>query len=339
MPLLYTSIVEEHRWVRSSVGVFDVSHMGEIEIKGKEALEFVSYITTNDPASLGTLEVQYSTILKEDGGIVDDLLVYRLEDRFLLVVNAANTQKDYEWILKQSEKFDVEIKNISDEVAELAVQGPLAEKVLNKLVDVSLSELRYYWALRGKVKGKDALISRTGYTGEDGFEIYLDPSDAEKTLQTLLEFDEVKLSGLGARDTLRMEMGYCLYGNDIDETTNPLEARLGWIVKFEKENFIGKEALLKIKESGIKRKRVGFEALKKGVFPRPNQEILYDGKIVGKVTSGGYSPSLDIGIGMGYIEVEHSAPDTILTLKIRRKEEKVKIVRYPFYKKGSVKSH
>jgi len=339
MPLMYRSIVEEHRWVRSRVGVFDVSHMGEIEIKGKDALRFVSYVTSNDPASLKLFEVQYSTLLNERGGIVDDLLVYRLEDCFLLVVNASNTQKDYEWLINHATKFDVEIKNISNEMAELAVQGPLSENVLKKVVDISLEDLKYYRASKGKVRGRDALISRTGYTGEDGFEIYLNPQDAKEILYALLEFDDVKPVGLGARDTLRMEMGYCLYGNDIDETTNPFEARLGWIVKMDKEDFIGKESLLRIRDEGVKRRRVGFEAEKKGVFPRPHQEIKKDGKIVGTVTSGGYSPSLDIGIGMGYVDINHSEPDTTLTLRVREKEESVKIIKLPFYRKGTVKSH
>jgi aminomethyltransferase len=339
MPLFYSSIIEEHRWVRKSAGVFDVSHMGEIEIKGRDSLKFVSYVTSNNPASLKPFEVQYSTILNENGGIVDDLLVYRLDEGFLLVVNASNTKKDYEWLLGFATKFDVEIRNISDEVAELAFQGPLSEEVLQKLVNFPLKDLGYYRAARGKVKGRDALISRTGYTGEDGFEIYLDPSDSKEILYALLDFEEVKPAGLGARDTLRMEMGYCLYGNDIDETTNPFEARLGWIVKMEKGNFVGREALLKIKERGIKRKRVGFETDKKGVFPRPHQKISRGEEVVGEVTSGGYSPSLNRGIGMGYVEVKSSKPDTLLTLHIRDRKEEVRIVKLPFYKMGSVKSH
>jgi len=337
MPVLYRSIIDEHLWVREKAGLFDVSHMGEIEVKGPRALEFVSYITSNDPARLELFQVQYSTFLKDDGGIIDDLLVYRLEDGFLLVVNASNTEKDYNWVMEHKFSEGVTIRNLSDEVGELALQGPLAEEVLQPLTDIDLSKMGYYRAARGKVMGKDALVSRTGYTGEDGFEIYLTPEDTEEVFWKLLESDQVKPAGLGARDTLRLEMGYCLYGNDIDESTNPLEAGLRWIVAFDKGDFIGKEALLRIKESGIRRKRVGFITEAPGAIPRQHQKIYREEEAVGEVTSGTFSPSLKRGIGMGYVPREMAKRGTKLAVEIRGKKEVAEIVSMPFYKEGTVK--
>ena len=337
MPVQYSSIVEEHQWVRSKVGVFDVSHMGEIEVKGPRALEFVSYITSNDPAALAEYQVQYSTFLTHKGTIVDDILVYRLPDRFLLVVNAANTEKDVNWVMEHKFSDGVEVKDLSDSTAELAVQGPLVEKVLQQFTDLDLSKIRYYWAAETTFMGKKALISRTGYTGEDGFEIYLDPNDVEEVFMRLLELEDVKPAGLGARDTLRLEMGYCLYGNDIDETTNPLEAGLKWIVKFNKPDFIGKSALLEIKEKGITRKRIGFETERRGAIPRHGQKIFKDGREVGIVTSGTFSPSLKKGIGMGYVPVELAKVGNTIEIEIRGRMEKATVVKLPFYKQGTVK--
>ncbi len=338
MPVQYTSILEEHRWVRSKAGLFDVSHMGEIEVTGPRALEFVSYITANDPARLDVFQVQYSAFLTEKGTFVDDILVYRLPDRFLLVVNASNTDKDFEWVKSHQFKDGVEVKNLSSDYGELALQGPVAEKVLQRITDIDLSKMGYYWAGFGKVLGKDALISRTGYTGEDGFEIYLPPSEVEEVFWKLLDMEEVKPAGLGARDTLRLEMGYCLYGNDIDETTNALEAGLKWIVGFHKPDFIGKKALLEIKEKGITRKRVGFETERRGAVPRHGQKILdADGNEIGHVTSGTFSPSLRKGIGMGYVKKEFARRGTEINIEIRNRAEKAVIVRMPFYKEGTVK--
>ncbi|MEO0162317.1 MAG: glycine cleavage system aminomethyltransferase GcvT [candidate division WOR-3 bacterium] len=337
MPIQFEGIIPEHETVRSGVGVFDVSHMGEIEITGPERIEFANYITTNDVSKLALNQVQYSAMLYPDGGIVDDLLVYNLKDRILLVVNAANTEKDYHWIL-QNKKFNVEIKNLSDEIGQLAIQGPKSEQLMQKIVDFDLSQLKYYWATETKIKEIDVLLSRTGYTGEDGFEVYMAAKDGLKIWDTIFEVGKdlnVKPIGLGARDTLRFEMRYCLYGNDIDKTTNPLEAGLGWIVKFEKGDFIGREALLKIKESGLKRKLVGFEVIDKGI-PRPHQKIINGSKEIGYVTSGTFSPSLKKGIGMGYVEVQYSEPGTKFRV-IGKEPISVEVIKGPFYKKGTHK--
>jgi len=337
MPLQYFSIIEEHRWVREHVGVFDVSHMGEIIVKGKDALNFVSYITSNDPSKLEVFEVQYSALPTEKGTIVDDLLVYRLEDHFLLVVNAANIEKDYQWILSHK-RGDVEIINASYEIAEIAVQGPEAEQVLQRIVDYDLSKIKYYWASRVKILGKEVLISRTGYTGEDGFEIYADNEHIKVIFEKLLEFQEVKPAGLGARDSLRLEMGYCLYGNDIDETTNLIEAGLKWITKLDKPEFIGKSALLEIDAQGPTRRRIGFEVKEKGAIPRHGYKIFNEnGEEIGFVTSGNLSPSLNIPIGMGYVKKDYSKAGTMINVEIRGKMVPAEVVKLPFYKSGSVK--
>ncbi|MCX7994785.1 MAG: glycine cleavage system aminomethyltransferase GcvT [candidate division WOR-3 bacterium] len=337
MPAHFEGVIPEHEAVRNSVGVFDVSHMGEIEITGPERIQFVNYITTNDVSKLALNQVQYSTMLYPDGGIVDDLLVYNLLDRILLVVNAANTDKDYEWIV-QNKKFNVEIMNLSDEIGQLAIQGPKSEQLMQKIVNFDLSQLKYYWAIETEINGFDVLLSRTGYTGEDGFEVYMDAEDGLKIWDIIFDAGKdlnVKPIGLGARDTLRSEMRYCLYGNDIDKTTNPLEAGLGWIVKFDKGDFIGKDALLKIKESGIKRKLVGFEVIDKGI-PRPHQKIIDENQEIGYVTSGTFSPSLKKGIGMGYVEIKYAEPGT--KFKVMAKEPiPVEVIKGPFYKKGTHK--
>ncbi len=339
MPIQYPDgIVKEHIWVREKAGMFDVSHMGEIEIKGKDALNFVNYITSNDASRLEVMQVQYSAFPTEEGTIVDDLLVYRLdENHFLLVVNAANIEKDYQWILSHK-KGDVEIKNRSDDYAEIAFQGPLSEKVLQRITKENLSELPYYYAMYATVLGKKVLLSRTGYTGEDGFELYFEDFEhGKKVFLKLLEFDEVKPIGLGARDTLRLEMGYCLYGNDIDETTNMIEAGLSWILKLDKEDFIGKKALLKIKEEGPARRRVAFITERRAAIPRHGQKIFKDGEEVGHVTSGTMSPSLQQGIGMGYVRRHHTRRGTEIEIDIRGRKEKATIVKLPFYKNGTVK--
>ncbi|MCK4584302.1 glycine cleavage system aminomethyltransferase GcvT, partial [candidate division WOR-3 bacterium] len=267
MPIQYKDgIFSEVKRVRQTVGLFDVSHMGEVVIKGKNALAFINYITINDASQLDEYQVQYSAMCYEDGAIVDDLLVYRLPDRYLLVVNASNTDKDFEWILK-NKAGEVEISNISDSITQLAVQGPVAEKVVQKLTDYELSNMEFYWSTETKVSGVDSILSRTGYTGEDGFEMYAKYKGGLKLWNDILnageEFD-IEPVGLGARDLLRLEMKYCLYGNDINKSTTPLEAGLSWITKLDKENFIGKEALLKQKEEGIKRRLVCFEMVEKG---------------------------------------------------------------------------
>jgi len=347
MPVYIDGIINEHRAVRNSVGVFDVSHMGEIEIYGKDRMEFVNYLTTNDASILDPGQVQYTTMLYPDAGIVDDLLVYNLEKRILLVVNAANAKKDFQWIM-DNKKYDVDIKNISDDIGQLAVQGPKAELVMQKLFDFDLSTLKYYWATevnmnpaslnKGGMSDIPVILSRTGYTGEDGFEIYMDKQYAAQCWQMIFdagkEYD-IKPIGLGARDTLRFEMRYCLYGNDIDKTTNPLEAGLGWVVKFDKDDFIGRESLLKVKDAGIKRRLVGFEVIGKGI-PRAHQSIDIEDKKIGYVTSGTYSPSMNKGIGMGYVDKPYNKPGTKIRILTKVPIE-AEIIKGPFYKQGSHK--
>lgn len=333
MPIQFRGIMEEHRRVRSSVGLFDITHMGEFEVWGKDAESFIQKMTTNDVSRLETYQVQYSCICYDHGGIVDDLLVYRLPDHFLLVVNGACLEKDFQW-LSDHLSGDVELKNVSEQTALLALQGPKAEDVLRKLTDKSLSDLKFYWATWGEVNGIEMLFSRTGYTGEDGFELYFSPDHAESMWNALMdagkEFD-IEPIGLGARDSLRLEMKYMLYGNDIDQTTIPLEAGLGWIVKPNKGDFVGKEPILRLKENGLKRKLVAFE-LKDKAFPRPHYEIQKDGRHIGQVTSGTFSPSLNKGIGLGYVPIEHSKIDTELNVLIRGKPHKAVVVKQPFYK-------
>ena len=315
MPIQFRGIMEEHRKVRSSVGLFDITHMGEFEVWGKDAESFVQ------------------KMCYDHGGIVDDLLVYRLPDHFLLVVNGACLEKDFQW-LSDHLSGEVQLKDVSEQTALLALQGPKAEPILKKLTDYDLSDLRFYWATWGKVNGIEMLFSRTGYTGEDGFELYFSPDHAESMWNALMEagkeFD-IEPIGLGARDSLRLEMKYMLYGNDIDQTTNPLEAGLGWIVKPNKGDFVGKEPIVRLKEEGLKRRLIAFE-LKDQAFPRPHYEIEKDSKKIGQVTSGTFSPSLNKGIGLGYVPIEHSKVDTELDIVIRGKPHKALVIKPPFYK-------
>jgi len=337
MPVQFEGIISEHQTVRSTVGVFDVSHMGEVEIRGKDRIAFTNYITTNDVTKLALNQIQYTTMLYPDAGIVDDFLVHNLKDRILLVVNATNTDKDYKWIL-ENKKFDVEISNVSNEIGQLAIQGPQSEPVMQKLFDIDLSQLTFYWAQDTQLKDISVILSRTGYTGEDGFELYVKRNHATRVWDIVFEAGKefgIKPIGLGARDTLRFEMRYCLYGNDIDKTTNPLEAGLGWIVKFDKGDFIGKENLLRIKGAGLKRKLVGFEVVEKGI-PRPHLEIYNEDKKIGFVTSGTFSPSLKKGIGLGYIALPYDKIGTKLQVMGKSPIE-VEIIKGPFYKHGSRK--
>jgi aminomethyltransferase len=339
MPIQYSSIIAEHKIVRNSVGVFDVSHMGEIFVKGPGALDFVQYITVNDASTLTDGRVQYSAMCYEDGGIVDDLLVYRISgNEFLLVVNASNLEKDFNW-MKENNKFDVELKNLSDDYSLLAVQGPGSLKVMNAVSSADLSGLEYYHFLFTKIDNIDVIISRTGYTGELGYEIYFagDESVAEAIRNKIFAQKEtsgydIQPVGLGARDSLRLEMGFCLYGNDIDNTTNPLEAGLGWITKLNKENFIGKSSLLKVKSDGLKRKLCGLVSDEK-VFPRHGYELTAGGKKQGVVTSGTVSPVLEKPIAMGYVDKEFASEGFIVNIIIRGKEVPFKVVKFPFIKK------
>ncbi len=343
MPVSYTSITEEHKAVRENVGVFDVSHMGEFIVRGKEALKLVQLVTTNDASKLKIGDAQYSCMPNGKGGIVDDLLVYRLpedycsegEQAFMLVVNASNIEKDWKWI-GQHNTFDTELIDISEKTGLLAVQGPKATEVLQSLTDVDLGGLKFYTFAKGKFAGFDnVLISATGYTGAGGFELYADADKIGAIWDAVFEagksFD-IKPAGLGARDTLRLEMGYCLYGNDIDDTTSALEAGLGWITKLNKGNFIDAELLAKQKEAGVSRRLVGFVVDDRRV-PRHDYTIEdMQGNEIGKVTSGTQSPSLGYPIGMGYVQKEFAAPDTRIQIVAGAKKLAAKLVKLPFYK-------
>lgn len=336
MPISYTGINDEHLAVRKSVGVFDVSHMGEFILKGENALDLIQRVTTNDASKLTPGRAQYSCLTNEKGGIVDDLLVYCIEVNkvYMIVVNASNIEKDWSWIAEHNTS-DVEMHNISDQTCLLAVQGPNATKVLQPLTDMDIMNLKYYTFVKGTFAGvKNVLISATGYTGAGGVEIYFEDKEeaADKIWKAIFEAGKeagIKPIGLGARDTLRLEMGYCLYGNDIDDTTSPLEAGLGWITKFSKD-FIAKEILEGQKQTGIRKKMVGFEMIEKGI-PRHGYAICaQDGKEIGVVTSGTQSPSLQKAIGMGYVSNGFSSLDSIVYIKVRDKLLQAKVVKFPF---------
>jgi aminomethyltransferase len=333
-----TGIVEEHKQVRTNVGVFDVSHMGEIEIRGQDAAKFVDRLVTNDVGKLAVNQVMYTAMCYPEGGIVDDLLVYCFPEHYLLVVNASNTDKDHAWIV-QNKSGAVVIDNQSDRIAELAIQGPKAEELVQSLVDIPLAGMAYYWFREGRFAGIPAIISRTGYTGEDGFEAYFDGQFARKTWDALFGKGKgfgLKPVGLGARDSLRLEMGYCLYGNDIDQTTTPLEAGLGWVTKLDKPEFIGKEVLVKQKALGLARKLVGFE-LEGKVFPRQHYKVLAGGSEAGEVTSGLWSPSVEKAVGLAYVKAGLSKNDTPLEVDVRGKRIPGRVAAKPFYKQGSVR--
>jgi aminomethyltransferase len=337
MPIQYTSIRAEHMRVRQSVGVFDVSHMGEFYVTGPDREAFVNSVTVNDVKALGLGQVHYSCMCLPHGGIVDDLLVYRFPDKYMIVVNASNHDKDWNW-LKQNLKGDVQLTDHTDDYTLLAVQGPKAAALVQKLTDTDLSAIKYYWFAEGKIAGAPAIISRTGYTGEDGFEIYHANKDAVAIWTALFEkgkeFD-IEPIGLGARDSLRLEMKMALYGNDIDETTNPLEAGLGWITKLNKGDFIGREALLQVKSAGLKRKLVGLEVAGNG-FPRHGYNILSadgSGQVIGVVTSGTVSPVLNKGIAMGYVPTELSAIGSEVNIDCRGKVLPARVVKTPFYER------
>jgi len=338
MPLMYTSILEEHQAVRTRAGVFDVSHMGRFLVEGPDALVFLQYVTSNDPARLQPGGAQYSLFLNDQGGIVDDLVLYRLaENRFLLVVNAANTMKDWDHLHRHAPGFSVKLTDFTEAWAQIALQGPRSETVMKDLWGLNLSDLAFYRFVEVPLEGGNVLISRTGYTGEDGFEIYGPPEVIQKVFTRLLEHPDVSPAGLGARDTLRLEMGYPLWGHDIDESTTPLEAGLAWTVVLAKERFVGREALLRQKEQGITRRRIGFQSPSRREIPREGETLEKKGTAVGKVTSGTLSPSLGVGIGMGYVSVEHARVGDRLTV-VGRKPIEVTVVDLPFYKQGSLKS-
>ncbi|MGE5588878.1 MAG: glycine cleavage system aminomethyltransferase GcvT [Clostridia bacterium] len=331
MPVHYRGILEEHRNVREKVGLFDLSHMGEIEVSGPDALALVQKVTTNDASRLEVGQVQYSVMCYPDGGAVDDILVCRMEDRYYLVVNASNASKDLDW-LKSHAAGNVAVTDLSAETALLAIQGPDSAAVLAELTRVPLDELYYYHFTQGEVAGVNCIISRTGYTGEDGFELFFSPCYAQHMWDALMEagrkFD-IEPVGLGARDTLRLEMGYALYGHELDPGTNPLEAGLGWVVAMDKAGFIGRDALAAAKARGLSRRLTGFKLLERGV-PRAHCEVAKDGKVVGETTSGSLSPSLGVGIGMCFVPPEMAKPGTRFDVVIRGKGVPAEAVRPPF---------
>jgi aminomethyltransferase len=336
MPVLYTGIIEEHRAVRSSVGVFDVSHMGEFEIRGPGAADFLQRMTINDVSILSDGKAQYSALCNENGGIIDDLLVYHCKDRHLIVVNASNIEKDLSW-LRSHCPDDVEIRDISDSVSLLAVQGPASERTLQPLTDIDLSKIPFYQFARGVIAGHPAIISRTGYTGEAGFELYFENAhdtadDIWKTIFASGEQYSILPVGLGARDTLRLEMGYCLYGQDIDEGTSPLQAGLGWITKLTKGEFVGASALADEKAAGLKRRLVGL-SVEGSSIPRQGYSIQKNGEDVGKVTSGSFSPSLDAPIALGYVPKELAVTGSAVDVVIRGRATPATVVSTPFYTK------
>ncbi len=335
MPVSYEGVNIEHETVRKNVGVFDVSHMGEFLISGEHALELIQKISSNDASKLIDGKAQYSCMPNEDGGIVDDLIIYRInEEKYILVVNASNIEKDWNWIA-QHNTMDATMKDLSDEFSLLAIQGPKAAEAMQSLTDVNLKELKFYTFEVAEFAGvKNVIISATGYTGSGGFEIYFKNEDAENIWNKVFEAGAdfgIKPIGLAARDTLRLEMGYCLYGNDIDDTTSPIEAGLGWITKFTKD-FVNAEALAKQKEEGPKRKLIAFELDERGI-PRQGYDIVdAEGNVIGKVTSGTMSPSLDKGIGMGYIPTEMAKANDKIYIQIRKKAVPATLVKLPFYK-------
>jgi aminomethyltransferase len=337
MPIEFSGINDEHITVREKLGVFDVSHMGEFWVKGPKAFDFVQKVTSNDVSALFDGKVQYSCFPNGKGGIVDDLLVYKINDEtYLLVVNAANIEKDWNWCVSQNTEGAI-LYNASDEVSQLAIQGPLALKAMQKLTSTKVDDMEYYTFKKLDFAGvKDVIFSTTGYTGAGGCEVYFANEDGEKIFNAVMEAGAefgIKPIGLAARDTLRLEMGFCLYGNDIDDTTSPIEAGLGWITKFtNSKNFINKDIFLKQKTEGVSRRLIGFELMERGI-PRHDYEIAdANGNIIGKVTSGTMSPMLKIGIGMGYVKPEFSKIGSEIFIPVRGKALKAKVVKFPFYK-------
>ncbi len=337
MPVQYPKgIIHEHKLVRESVGVFDVTHMGEFMITGKDALAFIQKVTVNDASKLAPGSVQYSAMCYNDGGIVDDLLVYCLEDnKYMFVVNASNIDKDFGWCKKNAVGKDLELKNVSDDTHLLAIQGPKTIETLQKLTDTDLSEIKFYNFEFGTLAGVEMILSRTGYTGELGFELYFHGGfeDARKVWDAIMEAGKefgIEAVGLGCRDTLRLEKGYCLYGNDIDETTNTIEAGLGWITKVDKENFNAKDVIKQVKSEKPHRRLVGFISDAEKFIPRKDYKIFADGEEIGIVTSGNLSPTLNKPIGMGYVAIKYKDPGTKIEIEARKKMFPAEITKLPF---------
>jgi len=336
MPIQYPAgIIAEHMSVRTHIGVFDVSHMGEVEIRGPQALDFVQKISINDASKLVPNKAQYSAMCYPDGGIIDDMLVYHRGDHYMLVINGACAEKDIAWMHEQAQGMDITVTDMSDDINLLAVQGPKTIDALQTLIDVNLSEIPYYGFADGTLAGLDMIISRTGYTGELGFELYFrgDESVCENVWKALFEAGSaygMQPIGLGARDTLRLEKGYCLYGNDISKDTNPLEAGLGWITKLAKGTFNGSEAIAKVKEQGPIRKLIAFKVLAEKFIARQQYPIHHGGNPVGEVTSGNISPILNVGVGLGYVPTSLAEPGTIIQISARGKEFDAEVVKLPF---------
>lgn len=336
MPIQYPKgIIHEHKKVRESVGMFDVSHMGEFEVSGKDALNYIQKITLNDASKLQPGKAQYTAMCYNDAGMVDDLLLYMIdENKYMMVVNASNIDKDFAWCEENRGDFDVELKNISDEISLIAVQGPNSIKTLQKITEENLEEIPFYNFKEGKIAGVNAILSRTGYTGEIGFEIYFRGTvdEAEKVWKEIenagKEFD-IEPVGLGSRDTLRLEKGYCLYGNDIDQTTNPIEASLGWITKVDKGDFKGRDIIVKVKEEKPSRKLVGFISDAEKFIPRKGYKIYCNGVECGVVTSGNISPSISKPIGLGYVSFEHRKPGTKIEIEARGKKFLAEVKKLP----------
>jgi len=334
MPIQFAGVLSEHICVRERVGLFDVSHMGEIEVKGKDAKKFLQFLLSNNVEKMFDGSILYSLMCYETGGVVDDLLAYRFsENHYFLCVNASNSDKDYDWIARHASSFNVNIKNTSSETSQLALQGPDAKNVLQSLCDISLDDLSYYNFRKGMVNNVESLISRTGYTGEDGFELYLSPEKVSEVFRSLMEQGRsygIQPIGLGARDTLRIEMGYPLYGNEIDNNPTPLDAGLGWVIKFDKGEFLGRGSLLKQKEQGSpRRKLVGLKLLTRGV-PRAHYQVFKNGESVGEVTSGTFSPTLNTGVGLCYVSSEYSDVGNHLDVKIRDQLVATEVIQLPF---------
>ncbi|HVS00944.1 MAG TPA: glycine cleavage system aminomethyltransferase GcvT [Thermoanaerobaculia bacterium] len=338
MPVQYAGVIDEHRAVRTAAGLFDVSHMGEVRVRGEGAEAFLQWLTPNDVSKLAPGRAHYSGLLTEQGTYVDDVLIYRLAaDDFLVVVNASNAPRDVEWIASRAGDFQgVQVDDVSDDYALLALQGPLALDILKPIAPPETAGLRYYGFLQGEVAGRKALISRTGYTGEDGFELYLAPEDAPHVWRLLLAAGGdrgIAPAGLGARDTLRLDAAMALYGHEIDETTTPFEAGLGWVVKLDKGDFLGREALAAQREAGLRRKLVGFEVQGRGIAREGHAVLSPEGEAVGKVTSGTWSPTFEKAIGMAYVPVEMAAPGTSLRLDVRGRQVPAAVVELPFYRR------
>ena len=340
MPVQYPAgTIEEHLRTRTHAGLFDVSHMGEFAVDGPAAISFINYVTSNDASKLVDGQAQYTALTTPNGTVIDDLLVYRVgPEQLMLVVNASTTDKDWNWITSHHGSHDTKLENVSSQYCQLALQGPDAQQILQKLTDLPLGEIKYYHFREGQVDGVPAIVSRTGYTGEDGFEIYADAGKAESLWEKILDAgnfgspEGVLPCGLAARNTLRLEASMALYGHEIDESTTLLEANLGWICKLDKDDFIGREALLKQKQEGLKRRLIGFEITERGIA-RDGQDVLIDGAVVGKVTSGSPAPFLKKNIGMGYVPAEFAREGQKIQIDVRGRPVEAQVVKTPFYKR------